>query len=389
MDPLDYLQSLTPGPPGWLPDWKGIEDSPFGTDVARMADIPQNPLYHGEGDVWTHTKLVLEHLCGMAAYRSLPPEDRRILFLAALLHDIGKIPTTRLEDGQWTSPSHTIHGASMARELLWLDFDLAGTPERQALRETVCALIRRHGLPQHLLDSTRPEQKLRTAAEFGRVLPSYSLEKLFLLCEADAMGRICSSRDSMLENVQLAIELAQESDCLTAPYPFPSGKTRALYLVGKDVSPEVPLFEDSWGPVYLLAGLPGTGKDTWSRAHLPDLPMVSLDEIRAELGAEPGDMEGQVAHLARERAQIYLRQHQPFYWNATDLTPNTRGKLIQRFRDYGAKVHILYLETPLQENLRRNENRAQAVPEDVWYRMLRQLTPPYPEEADAVQWLCI
>ena len=36
------------------------------------------------------------------------------------------------------------------------------------------------------------------------------------------------------------------------------------------------LYDDTWGEVILMCGLPGTGKDHWIRSHCPSLPTVWL-----------------------------------------------------------------------------------------------------------------
>ena len=36
--------------------------------------------------------------------------------------------------------------------------------------------------------------------------------------------------------------------------------------------------------VYVMCGIPGSGKSTWCKQNYPDLPVVSRDIIRAELG---------------------------------------------------------------------------------------------------------
>ena len=47
--------------------------------------------------------------------------------------------------------------------------------------------------------------------------------------------------------------------------------------------------EDFACDVTIMSGLPGSGKDTWLARNRPDLPVVSLDDIRGELGVEPTD----------------------------------------------------------------------------------------------------
>jgi poly(A) polymerase len=58
-------------------------------EVARMKGVEQPPQYHPEGDVWTHTLMLLEQLeAGCEA----------TLAWGALLHDVGKPPTFRVAD---------------------------------------------------------------------------------------------------------------------------------------------------------------------------------------------------------------------------------------------------------------------------------------------------
>ena len=134
----------------------------------------------------------------------------------------------------------------------------------------------------------------------------------------------------------------------------------------------------------MMCALPGTGKDTWIRSNLPDVPMVSLDAIRAELGVSWEDGQGPVVARAFERAREHLRAHRSFVWNATCLTPDLRKRELQLFRDYGAYTEIVVLEVPWEEGLRRNRNRKAVVPEDVIDAMLGRFTPPSVREAHEV-----
>lgn len=139
----------------------------------------------------------------------------------------------------------------------------------------------------------------------------------------------------------------------------------------------------------MLSGLPGTGKDTWIRENCAGYPVVSLDDIRAELKTGPEDAQGPVVQLARERAREYLRKKQPFVWNATCLTEETRRKLTGLFEQYGARVRIVWLETDWHTGTERNRNRKNAVPEAAVERMLAKTVPPFPDEAHTVEWICV
>lgn len=369
-------------------DWNGFEAA-LSSFVIPMSRTEQNPRFHAEGDVWTHTKLVCEALVQMKAFSALTAEKQQCVFLAALLHDIGKVPTTRWENNRWVSPNHSIVGAKMARRFLWQEQGLCGTVEKQQFRETVCNLIRYHSFPPHALETPDGKRKMLAIAANGQLCPMFSVELLCILCTADALGRRSTDRLQMEEQVILCEELAQENRCLQTPFLFPTDHTRYSYLSGRDISPEVPFYDDTWGEVVLMSGLPGTGKDTWIQENCPDLPMVSLDEIRKALSISPTDSQAKVVETAREQAKAYLRKQQSFVWNATNLSPMIRSKQLQLFSDYGAATRIVYLETPWDEELRRNAGRISAVPEQAICRMLDDLVPPEAKEAHTVQWHCI
>lgn len=55
-------------------------------EIAAMKGVPQPPQYHPEGDVWIHTRLMIE---------GLPAGSSPTLAWGVLLHDVGKPPTFR------------------------------------------------------------------------------------------------------------------------------------------------------------------------------------------------------------------------------------------------------------------------------------------------------
>lgn len=75
--------------------------------VARMKGVEQPPEFHPEGDVWTHTLMMLEALPAGCA-----PE----LALGVLLHDVGKPPTFRRAADRIRFDNHAAIGAVMATE---------------------------------------------------------------------------------------------------------------------------------------------------------------------------------------------------------------------------------------------------------------------------------
>ncbi|MEM4658872.1 MAG: CCA tRNA nucleotidyltransferase [Candidatus Methanosuratincola sp.] len=84
-------------------------------DVAGMAGVPQPQEYHPEGDVFTHTCLVLDYLRDYTLEnRGEAPTPE--LAMGALLHDVGKPPTFSITD-RIRFNGHDKVGAAMAQRI--------------------------------------------------------------------------------------------------------------------------------------------------------------------------------------------------------------------------------------------------------------------------------
>ena len=378
---MTRLPFSVPGAPDSGVDWPKIVASPFGVLIERLRDVPQNPVWHGEGDVLIHTQMVCEALAADEEFRALDAEGRAEVFVAALLHDVGKADVTKTEDGVVVSPGHAPAGARVVRAFLWRELDMAGTVEKRLFREAVCNLIRYHSTPLHFTSKPDPERFVRMLAAEGCVADGFSLRKLAVLVRADVRGRLAADVDRLLETTEFFVSTARELGCLDGPPAFADEFSRFAWLEGKTNFPDVKLYDGTWGTVCMTCGLPGTGKDSWIARDLPDLPVVSLDGIRREQGVAWEDRQGVVVATALEHAREYLRKKQPFVWNATCLIPDFRRRELQLFRDYGASTRIVSLETPWGEMLRRNRNRKAVVPEMVIDGMLCRFTPPSVREA--------
>lgn len=389
MNEVNDILALVPDAPDWVIDWEKIETSTLRDHVDAMRHTPQSVRWHAEGDVWAHTQMVCESLVSLPEYRQLPQIQRQILFIAALLHDVGKPVTTRQEGTEWVSPSHSTKGALLARYLLWSEYGMCGTSELQAMREAVVLLVKHHSFPPYALEKEENVRKMISIAASAELVPDFSLKLLYLLAKADALGRECEDKDDFTAHVDLFAELAKEQGCYDGPVSFTSDYTRRAYFSGGDVWPQQELYDETWGEVVMLCGLPGTGKDYWISRHCKDMPIISLDEIRNRYKLSYEGSQGYVASLGKEEAKTYLRKHQPFVWNATNLTVDIRRQLIDLFESYGASVRVVYLETDRATQWRRNKDRQDKVPETIIDSMLSKLAIPEIHEARYVQWLCV
>jgi putative nucleotidyltransferase with HDIG domain len=355
-------------------DWHKLEDK---FDWLRvLANCPQDARYHAEGDVLTHTKLVCEALIALPQWQALPQTQRSVLFAAALLHDVAKPNATKIEDsGAISSKGHVLQGAKMAQEILW---DL-NVPFKQ--REQIVALVKYGSLPLWFWDKLNPEQAVIKASQIIRC------DMLAMLAEADVRGRYCDDRKQLFERIDFFREFCLENDCFTQPRSFPSAHSRFIYFHKEHKNPDYHAYDDNRFQVVMMSGLPGSGKDSWIQENLPDLMVISLDELRHQMSVEPGKNQGEVANAAKSLAKEYMRAGQSFVWNATNLNKQLRGMLIRLFAAYQAEIRIVYLETSWLELLRRNKTRTEKLPEKVLYRMKNRLEVPTVIEAHRVDWI--
>ncbi len=355
----------------WWINWSALE-SEFDW-LRSLANCPQNPLYHAEGNVLIHTKLVCEALVALPVWRALSPTQRSVLFAAALLHDVAKPASTQVEaDGTITSKGHVLQGSKMTQQILW---DLR-VPFSE--REAVVALVRYGSLPLWFWDKPNPEQAVIKASQIIRC------DMLSMLAEADVQGRYCDDQTQLLERIEFFREFALENHCFDQPRSFPSPHSRFVYFHKEDGNPNYQAYDDTRFQVVLMSGLPGVGKDTWIHDHLSDWQVISLDRLRQQMGIKPSEKQGVVVNAAKAIAKEYMRSGQSFVWNATNLSCQLRDTLIRLFANYQGKIRIVYLESPWEELLRRNQNRTHRVPDKVLYRMRNRLEVPNITEAHQV-----
>ncbi len=365
--------SLAPGPPEWRVDWTAVEAT-FAVASALQA-CPQDARHHGEGDVWTHTRMACEALVEGSGYRICSPAERLVLFVATLLHDLGKPASTRLgPDGRLTAPGHARRGAIQARGLLWR----LGMPFET--REQICALIRWHQTPFHLIQRDDAQRLAIEVSQAARC------DRLVLLAEADARGRICSDAAQLLEHVALFAEFCRELGCLSGPFAFASDHSRFAYFRRNGRDPNYHAFDSTRVEVVLMCGLPGAGKDHWVHEHLAGWPVISRDALRLELGVDHTDNQGPVIARTRELTRGLLAAGERFVLNGTHLSRAWRSDIVALLADYDARVRIVYVEVALPTLLTQNQARPAAVPEAAIERLMRRWEIPVRSEAHLVTW---
>jgi poly(A) polymerase len=150
-------------------------------EVAAMKGVEQPPEFHPEGDVWTHTLIMLDGL----------REPTPTLALGVLLHDVGKPGTFRIAD-RIRFDGHVELGERIARDILMrLRFSNADIDQ-------VIALIANHMRFKHVTEMR--DSKLKRMLRMDRFEEHLELHRLD-----------CTSSHGHLENYQFAKAKFEES----------------------------------------------------------------------------------------------------------------------------------------------------------------------------------
>lgn len=148
-------------------------------ELQAIVDCPQDPQWHPEGCVMTHTGYVCDAAAAIAERDALTADDRTILLLAALCHDLGKATTTWKDpaDNRWRAPRHAQQGEQPSRSLL----ARFGFGEKVA--QLVVPLVREHMCHVGASPNRRFVRRLS-----ARLAPA-TLKQVVQLIEADHSGR--------------------------------------------------------------------------------------------------------------------------------------------------------------------------------------------------------
>jgi tRNA nucleotidyltransferase (CCA-adding enzyme) len=89
-------------------------------EVDILTGVPQEYAWHPEGDVWTHTKMVLNAAAKLVRQKSseFSAEEKLIILLSAVTHDFGKPATTEFREDRIKAYGHEAAGVEPARVFL-------------------------------------------------------------------------------------------------------------------------------------------------------------------------------------------------------------------------------------------------------------------------------
>ncbi len=165
---LDWLQEL-----GVLPR--------LFPEIEALRGVPQDSIWHPEGDVFVHTCLVVDR--ARELIDELSDAKKITVMLAALAHDFGKPATTEFIDGRWRSRGHEEGGVAPTEA--FLERLNIHTFDGYDVRGQVIALVREHLKPGEFYNK---RDEVGDGA-FRRLARRCELDLLYRVARADSLGR--------------------------------------------------------------------------------------------------------------------------------------------------------------------------------------------------------
>ncbi len=149
--------------------------SPWFNEVEKLIGVSQSTIYHKEGDVYTHTMMVLDE----AAKMRNDAEEPLYFMISALVHDFGKITATSFYNGNYHATGHEEAGIFIAGEFL------RRITSEKALLEYVLNMTALHTKPRMIAEdnsSVKASNKMFDKSENPR--------DLIMLSLCDGLGKI-------------------------------------------------------------------------------------------------------------------------------------------------------------------------------------------------------
>jgi tRNA nucleotidyltransferase (CCA-adding enzyme) len=195
-------------------------------EIAALDGTPQDPEWHPEGDVFTHTCHCCDALAELPEWRATNETTRRVLMFAVLAHDFAKPQTTHKVEREGrvriVSPGHEEQGGPLAETFL------TRIDAPNEIRERVVPLVMHH-LAHLQAASPRAVRRLANA------LKPATITELCLVMTADHFGRPPKPRivhEGILELRTKAEEMRLRD---AAPKPLLQGR----HLIARGMSPGV------------------------------------------------------------------------------------------------------------------------------------------------------
>lgn len=346
----------------------------------EFKETPQDKEWHAEGDVYIHTDMVIAETYEIIENNEFSFDDKLILILAAIFHDICKPVVTKereiLGKLRIVAPRHEEMGLSYLFYRFLDENELSEKVKNHTLN-----LIGYHQKPKMLVIKNKNQwhYKFLTQETSGYLFYWHQL--------ADMRGRTCNDKDKQIEYIEEFKMFCEEYDCfdstsnlkvdindiLTSNFKFNS-KLDLEYILNKciydlinDVYEEPMIayqrhfeYKDNYSKAVIMCGLSGSGKSTFTSKY-EGYELICLDEIRKQFkinNSNRKSVDGKVMQIATKMFKEYLAAKQNVIWDACNIRKDFRDKIISMAHQYYALTEINFVVTNLKKCIENDNSRS-------------------------------
>lgn len=343
-----------------------------------------------EGNILEHTNLVMQEAFKIC--QEIQNSAERVnLYLASLLHDIGKVNTVfKKDNGKIVICNHEQVGTTLARDFLRKYFPEFGF----ARREYILSLVEYHEQPVRML------KNLSSDLRFKQLSLEVNTEQVHNIAMADFNGRIRNKPEIIpkylmnFKNKCRTLNIwGKRWEILNTKHldqhTYNLIRWNILFNGASETNIEkvkklVERFQKKPFALLLMCGANKSGKTSYIDKWYPHIEKICMDVERAKL-TSTGDTrttDDYIFQLCCKKLHERMKNQQNIIWDVSSINRRMRRLPINIARQNGAMVGIIYFDLPLDIILQRNQMCERKVPEDVIRYHYRRLQVPKPYEYD-------
>jgi len=370
-----------------LQEWfkKNFENMYLKMKTSDHAYNPENQNnYHLEGDVWTHTTMVLKE-----AYKITKNPN---IIMASLLHDIGK-PDTREENHDYKKVTYLKHESHST----YLAFDVLKKAEEDNIMEfdfiRVLEIINWHSDLHHI----QIKEHGFNHKEANKILKKYptitAFNDILEMSKSDSYGRIVSKeiKERTSKLYDYCLDEYGNSFMRNFEYNKKQKEKEKLNPKPKKIK-----------KVIMTIGLQNTGKTTYINELIKDnedaYQIVSFDELYIEYG--DGDYEKGVARVFNDEAlekemkneyenrlNLAYKTDKIVIIDKTSISEKARRRSTDRVKHSHIIEMVVFLESPrtlYDRNIDRKEETGKYITRGTLKNLVKEFQMPHKGEADVI-----
>jgi predicted kinase len=346
----------------------------------KFKETPQDKEWHSEGDVYIHTDMVISETYEIIENNEFSFDDKLILILAAIFHDICKPVVTKEKEIfgkiRIVAPKHEEMGLSYLFYRFLDENELSDEVKSHTLN-----LIGYHQKPKMLVIKNKNQwhYKFLTQKTSGYLFYWHQM--------ADMRGRTCNDKDKQIEYIEEFKMFCEEYNCfdnisnlnlevkniLNDNFEFNS-KFDLGYILNKCIydlindAYEEPMIayqrhfenKDNYSKAIIMCGLSGSGKSTFT-SNYTGYEVISLDEIRQQFkinNTNRKSVDGKVMQIATKMFKEYLAAKKNVIWDACNIRKDFRDKIVTIAHKYYALTEINFVVTNVNQCIENDNKRS-------------------------------